>query len=43
MRERLIREGADPIGGTPDEFAAYIRTERGKWAEVARAANITPE
>ena len=43
VRERLIREGADPIGGTPDEFAAYIRTERGKWVEVARAANITPE
>jgi tripartite-type tricarboxylate transporter receptor subunit TctC len=43
VRERLIREGADPVGSTPQEFAAYIKTERRKWVDVARAANIKQE
>jgi tripartite-type tricarboxylate transporter receptor subunit TctC len=40
VRERLIREGADPVGSTPQEFAAYVKTEGRKWVDVARAANI---
>jgi tripartite-type tricarboxylate transporter receptor subunit TctC len=28
------------VGDTPEEFAAYIKTEIVKWAKVVKAANI---
>jgi tripartite-type tricarboxylate transporter receptor subunit TctC len=37
-RERIETLGARPRGGTPEEFAAFIRTENAKWAEVIRRA-----
>ena len=36
VRERLMSQGADPVGGTPDEFAVLIRTEIKKWAQVVK-------
>jgi tripartite-type tricarboxylate transporter receptor subunit TctC len=39
-RERLVELGYEPVGSTPDEFAAQITTEFGKWANVIRAAGI---
>jgi tripartite-type tricarboxylate transporter receptor subunit TctC len=36
MRERLATDGADPMGGTPEEFGALIRNEIKRWAEVVR-------
>ena len=43
MKERLAADGADPVGNTPAEFAAHIKEEMRKWAEVARAAKIEPQ
>ena len=43
MRERLIADGTDPVGSSPDEFARYIQSELTKWAKVARDAGIQPE
>jgi tripartite-type tricarboxylate transporter receptor subunit TctC len=40
IRERLSREGADPVGSSPDEFAAYMKAEIAKWGKVIRAAKI---
>ncbi len=37
-RERLIEQGFDPIGSTPDEFAAYMEAETAKWARVVKRA-----
>ena len=37
-REKLVQQGADPVGSTPDEFAAYIRSETAKWAKVVKAS-----
>lgn len=36
----LVHEGAEPVGNTPEEFAAIIRTETAKWAKVIKAAGI---
>ena len=36
VRQRFASEGADPVGSTPAEFAAYFRTEAEKWGDVAR-------
>jgi tripartite-type tricarboxylate transporter receptor subunit TctC len=35
---RLQKEGSEPIGSTPDEFARYIKAEIAKWAKVVRAS-----
>jgi len=36
VRKVLSTEGIDIIGGTPAQFAAYIRAEIPKWAEIVR-------
>jgi len=38
--ERLSQEGAEPVGNTPQQFAAHIRSEIEKWRKVIRAAGI---
>ena len=40
VRERLIAEGADPIGNNPEEFSAFIRVETEKWANVVKTARM---
>ena len=36
FRERLAALGAEVIGDTPDRFAAYLRAEVAKWAQVVK-------
>ncbi|SOY51232.1 Bug family tripartite tricarboxylate transporter substrate binding protein [Cupriavidus taiwanensis] len=36
VRERLQAQGAEPIGNTPEQFAAFIRAETTKWAKVVK-------
>jgi len=43
VRDRLVADGADPVGSTPEEFAAYLRAETIKWAKVVKAIGIRPE
>ena len=43
IRKTLIERGADPVGNTPEEHAAYIKSEIEKWQRVASQAGITPE
>jgi tripartite-type tricarboxylate transporter receptor subunit TctC len=40
VRKLLINDGSDPIGTTPEEFAAFIKSETDKWAKVVREAGI---
>jgi tripartite-type tricarboxylate transporter receptor subunit TctC len=40
VRERLVREGADPASSTPDAFAGYMRS---KWNKVIKDAHIRIE
>lgn len=42
-RQRLEVQGFEPIGGTPAEFSAYIKSEIVKWAKIIRDANIPAE
>ena len=43
MQERLAAEGTEVIDGTPEVFAALIKSETEKWAKVIKAAGIKPE
>jgi tripartite-type tricarboxylate transporter receptor subunit TctC len=40
VRERALAAGAEPYTDSPEEFAAFIREETKKWAEVIRAAGV---
>jgi tripartite-type tricarboxylate transporter receptor subunit TctC len=43
LKERLESQGAEVIGSTPQEFAAFIKSERERWGKVIRAAGIKAE
>ncbi|SNT27024.1 Tripartite-type tricarboxylate transporter, receptor component TctC [Noviherbaspirillum humi] len=36
VKEKLIGQGADPVGNTPEQFAAHIQAELKKWAKVVK-------
>jgi tripartite-type tricarboxylate transporter receptor subunit TctC len=40
VKEKLANVGADPGGNSPEEFAAFIRAERTKYARVVKDAQI---
>ena len=43
VRERLAVEGVEPVGNTPAEFAAYLKTEMARYAAIAQKARIRAE
>jgi tripartite-type tricarboxylate transporter receptor subunit TctC len=43
IRKELIGRGADPVGSTPEEHEAFIKSEIAKWIRVAREAGIKTE
>ena len=44
FREKFLAPNYfEPISGSPEEFAAYVRREAAKWSQVIRQANITLE
>jgi tripartite-type tricarboxylate transporter receptor subunit TctC len=40
VRERLLAQGADPMPGTPEAFARFMRDEMTKWAPVVKQAGV---
>jgi tripartite-type tricarboxylate transporter receptor subunit TctC len=40
MKKRMIENGYEPVGGSPEKFGDFIRAEIAKWAPVVKAANI---
>jgi tripartite-type tricarboxylate transporter receptor subunit TctC len=43
MRQRLVEQGADPVGNTPEEFARLLKDEIAKYAEVVRISGARAE
>jgi tripartite-type tricarboxylate transporter receptor subunit TctC len=43
LKERYIALGLDPVSGTPDEMAAFMRREQDRYATIIRNANIKLE
>jgi tripartite-type tricarboxylate transporter receptor subunit TctC len=42
MRDRMIQNGAAPVGSTPEELWDFARKQIEKWGKVIKAAGITP-
>jgi tripartite-type tricarboxylate transporter receptor subunit TctC len=40
LRARLLDQGADPVGNSPEQYTAFIEREIAKWAKVIKAAGI---
>jgi len=38
MRQRLLDQGAEPLGSSPEEFAKLLREEQTRWAEVVKVS-----
>jgi tripartite-type tricarboxylate transporter receptor subunit TctC len=43
FKEKLLSQGAEPVGSTPEECARIIRNELAKWTKVVKEAGIRQE
>nr|WP_254068028.1 tripartite tricarboxylate transporter substrate binding protein [Acidovorax sp. SRB_14] len=43
LEEQMVREGADPIGGTPEQFGQFTRREYAKWKLIVQQSGATAE
>jgi tripartite-type tricarboxylate transporter receptor subunit TctC len=43
IRERFLNDGQEPMGGAPEEFARFIRSEIDKYARIIKAAGLKPQ
>jgi len=43
MKERLLAVGAEGVGSTPEEFAAFIRSELATWSKVVRELQLSTD
>ena len=43
LEAQMIREGADPVGGTPEQFGKFTRQEYEKWKVIVRDSGATAE
>ena len=43
LEDQMIREGADPVGGTPAQFGQFTQREYEKWNLIVRESGATAE
>ena len=43
IREQMLGQGNELGGGTPEQFAAFIKTEAERWGKLVKANDIKPE
>jgi len=43
VRRRMLEQGAEPVGSTPEEFAKLLREEVARWAEVVKISGARAE
>jgi len=43
FREHIAKDGGEPIGSTPAQFAAHLAAEMAKWKKVAQASDMRME
>jgi tripartite-type tricarboxylate transporter receptor subunit TctC len=43
VNHKLLAQGLEPVGGTPERFGAFLRAEIDKWAKVVKQSGARPE
>jgi tripartite-type tricarboxylate transporter receptor subunit TctC len=43
VKQRFVIDAADPVGSTPPQFAAHLKSEIERWRNVVKQANIVAE
>ncbi|MEO7727924.1 MAG: tripartite tricarboxylate transporter substrate binding protein [Burkholderiales bacterium] len=43
LQQRLMSEGCEPVGSTPEELAAHIKTEMARWAKIVKSSGMHAE
>jgi tripartite-type tricarboxylate transporter receptor subunit TctC len=43
LEAQMVREGADPVGGTPAQFGQFVHKEYEKWKAIVRESKATAE
>ncbi|WP_459618630.1 Bug family tripartite tricarboxylate transporter substrate binding protein [Bordetella sp. 2513F-2] len=43
LKEQMIREGAEPVGGSPEDFGKFIQAEYEKWAVLVKKFDAQAE
>ena len=43
IRTRLVNMGTEPVGSSPEQFAAYVAAETAKWGKLVRAIGLRLE
>ncbi len=43
VRERIVADGSEPVGSSPEEFRQFMLADLAKWAKVVKESGIKPE
>ena len=43
LKQRLVEQGTEPVGNSPDEFAQMLKNEVARWAEIVRVSGAKAE
>ncbi|HZY17300.1 MAG TPA: tripartite tricarboxylate transporter substrate binding protein [Ramlibacter sp.] len=43
LQAQMVREGADPVGGSPEQFRQFVRKEHDKWKVIVRESGATAD
>lgn len=43
LQSQMISEGADPVGGTPEDFRAFTQLEQKKWAAIVSKIDVNKQ
>ncbi len=43
LRQRLVADGSEPVGSTPQAFAAFLKSEMAKWGKVVKESGAKPD
>jgi len=43
LKQKIVDQGAEPVGSTPEEFAKLLREEVARWAEVVKISGAKAE
>jgi tripartite-type tricarboxylate transporter receptor subunit TctC len=43
IKATMVQDGADPLGGTPEDLAALMRRDRAIWEPIVRSLGLTAQ